>query len=68
VDAVGALGVRPGELLLAHSSLSSFGHVVGGADAVALALVDAVGHTGTAFVPQRGLVKSGRTEAACPSA
>lgn len=45
------MGVRPGDLLLVHSSLSSFGRMAGGADAAARALVDAVGPDGTAFVP-----------------
>lgn len=45
------MGVRPGDLLLAHSSLRSFGQMEGGAEAAALALVDTVGEAGTAFVP-----------------
>ncbi len=45
------MGVRPGDLLLVHSSLSSFGRMAGGAGAAAQALVDAVGPDGTAFVP-----------------
>lgn len=46
-----AMGVRPGDLLLVHSSLSSFGRMAGGAEAAARALVDAVRPDGTAFVP-----------------
>src|SRR5688500_962738 len=51
VDAIRELGVRPGDLLLVHSSLSSFGRVTGGAPAVARALVDVVSPGGTVFVP-----------------
>ncbi|MDN0194973.1 AAC(3) family N-acetyltransferase [Streptomyces sp. S.PNR 29] len=45
------LGVRPGEVLLAHSSLSSLGWVNGGAVAVVQALLDALGPDGTLVVP-----------------
>ena len=51
VAAIRELGVRPGHLLLVHSSLSSFGRVDGGAPAVARALVEAVSPGGTVFVP-----------------
>jgi aminoglycoside 3-N-acetyltransferase len=37
------LGVAPGEVVLAHSSLSAFGHVEGGAEAVIRALLQALG-------------------------
>ncbi|MEU9957062.1 AAC(3) family N-acetyltransferase [Streptomyces sp. NPDC050982] len=46
-----ALGVRPGEILLAHSSLRSLGWVNGGAVAVVEALLDALGPDGTLVVP-----------------
>ncbi|MGW5175087.1 aminoglycoside N(3)-acetyltransferase [Streptomyces sp. NPDC004082] len=46
-----ALGVRPGETLLAHSSLGSLGWVCGGAPAVVLGLLDALGPEGTLVVP-----------------
>lgn len=46
-----SLGVRPGETLLAHSSLSSLGWVCGGAVAVVQGLLDALGPHGTLVVP-----------------
>ena len=46
-----SLGVRPGELLLAHTSLRSFGQVAGGAETVARALVESVSPGGSTFVP-----------------
>ncbi|QKW48806.1 aminoglycoside N(3)-acetyltransferase [Streptomyces buecherae] len=45
------LGVRPGETLLAHSSLSSLGWVCGGAPVVVAALLDVLGPAGTLVVP-----------------
>ncbi|MBZ0296201.1 MAG: AAC(3) family N-acetyltransferase [Anaerolineae bacterium] len=45
------LGLHTGCRVLAHSSLSSFGHVEGGADMVIDALLDVVGHSGTILVP-----------------
>ena len=51
VSALRSLGVRSGDLLLAHTSLKRFGHVDGGAEAVARAYIDAVSPGGTAFVP-----------------
>src|SRR5205823_7308098 len=51
VDAIRAMGVRPGDLLLSHSSFKSLGVVQGGPAAVARALVQAVSPNGAAFVP-----------------
>ncbi|WP_369238398.1 aminoglycoside N(3)-acetyltransferase [Streptomyces sp. R21] len=45
------LGVRPGETLLVHSSLSSLGWVPGAAVAVVQGLLDALGPGGTLVVP-----------------
>jgi len=44
-------GVREGDLLMVHSSLSAMGYVEGGADAVVAALLDAVGTGGTLAMP-----------------
>lgn len=46
-----ALGLETGQQVLVHSSLSSFGYVEGGADAVIDALLDTVGPGGTVLVP-----------------
>lgn len=51
VDGLRQLGVAPGEVALVHSSLSAFGHVVGGADAVIDAVLEVLGPTGTAVFP-----------------
>jgi aminoglycoside N3'-acetyltransferase len=44
-------GVREGDLILAHSSLSAFGHVEGGAETFVDALLEAVGPRGTVLAP-----------------
>ncbi|MEV8345928.1 aminoglycoside N(3)-acetyltransferase [Streptomyces niveus] len=46
-----ALGLRSGETILVHSSLSSLGWVCGGPVAVVLALLDVLGDDGTLVVP-----------------
>ena len=46
-----ALGVEPGMDLMVHSSLSAIGRVVGGAETVVDALLQAVGKRGTLMVP-----------------
>lgn len=51
VGCLRGLGVVEGDALLVHSSLKSFGHVEGGADAVIEALLEAVGTNGTVMVP-----------------
>jgi aminoglycoside 3-N-acetyltransferase len=45
------LGVRPGGVLVVHSSLSALGYVLHGADAVVEALRGAIGPEGTIVVP-----------------
>ncbi|MEY9968355.1 aminoglycoside 3-N-acetyltransferase [Streptacidiphilus sp. MAP12-16] len=46
-----AFGLRAGETVLVHSSLSSLGWVCGGPGVVVLALLDALGAQGTLVVP-----------------
>lgn len=46
-----SLGVRRGGVLLVHSSLRSLGPLDGGAEAVVLALLDALGPEGTLLMP-----------------
>ncbi|MEA3402042.1 MAG: AAC(3) family N-acetyltransferase [Armatimonadota bacterium] len=46
-----ALGVGPGMTIMAHSSLSSLGHVEGGAETLIEALIEAVGPEGTVAMP-----------------
>ena len=46
-----AAGIRPGAAILVHSSLSSLGHVCGGARAVIDALISTIGSTGTLCIP-----------------
>ena len=45
------LGIKQGDTLLVHASLSSLGYVVGGVEALFLALRDVIGEQGTIVVP-----------------
>jgi len=49
-----ALGLKSGDIVLLHSSLSSIGHVEGGADAVIDAFLEVLGPGGTLVVPVFG--------------
>ena len=51
ISDLGALGLVAGDTVLVHSSLSAIGYVVGGAQAVVLALLDVLGAEGTLVVP-----------------
>ena len=46
-----SLGIKPGDRVMVHSSLSSLGYVKDGADAVVDALLEAVGPEGTIMMP-----------------
>ena len=46
-----SVGVAPGDVVIFHSSLSSMGNVVGGADTVIDGFIDAVGPEGTVAAP-----------------
>ena len=45
------LGIKQGMILEVHSSLSSFGYVVGGAQTVVDALIEVIGYNGTLLMP-----------------
>ena len=51
VEGLRRLGLGPGDVVLVHSSLSSLGVVLGGAEAVVDALLEAVSPGGTVMVP-----------------
>ena len=51
VEGLRAAGVAPGQQLMAHCSLRSLGYVVGGAQTVLEALVEALGPDGTLMMP-----------------
>ena len=51
VSELKALGVKPGMVLLVHSSMKAMGYVNGGAPAVILALEEALGSEGTLVMP-----------------
>ncbi|CAN5858742.1 hypothetical protein BH23ACT11_BH23ACT11_20190 [soil metagenome] len=41
------LGLKPGGVVMVHCQMSALGHVVGGAEIVVRALIDALGPEGT---------------------
>jgi hypothetical protein len=51
VAALRRLGIKPGDVVLVHSSLSRLGFVAGGVDAVVMGLQEAVGADGTLGAP-----------------
>ncbi len=51
VSQLGRLGVKDGMILEVHSSLSSIGYVIGGAETAVDALMETVGEQGTLVVP-----------------
>lgn len=50
-DGLARVGLKEGDVVLVHSSLSAFGWVDGGAEVVIEALLNTVGETGTVVVP-----------------
>lgn len=50
-DALTNVGVRKGQAVMVHTSLSALGYVCGGAQAVIEALLDSVGSEGTIMMP-----------------
>jgi aminoglycoside 3-N-acetyltransferase len=53
------LGLRAGDVLHVHSSLSSFGHVEGGAESVIAALMEVLTQEGTLMLPSYGDFQGG---------
>ena len=51
LDAVREAGIAEGDLVIAHSGLSSFGRIEGGAETVIDAILEAVGPKGTVLFP-----------------
>ena len=49
--ALEAVGVRKGDTLLVHSSLSACGYILGGAQTIIEAIIEAIGPEGNFFVP-----------------
>jgi aminoglycoside 3-N-acetyltransferase len=60
VDGLRRLGVQPGAILVVHSSLRSFGYVLGGATTVIQALQEAVTEDGLVIMPVHSYCLAGR--------
>ena len=54
VSGLGSLGLTSGDVVFVHSSLSSFGHVEGGAETVVQAFLEVLGPEGTLAGPSFG--------------
>ena len=57
-DGLQSLGLKRGDIVIVHSSLSSFGYVEGGADTVIVALLETLGEAGTLILPSHTDVRS----------
>lgn len=53
VDKFYQLGIKQGDTLLVHASLSSLGYVVGGAETLFLVIREVIGNEGTIVVPSQ---------------
>ncbi len=62
VQGLRSLGLQRGDVVMVHSSLSSFGRVDGGADAVIDALLETLGEAGTLLMPSHTDVPSNSAE------
>ena len=51
VDGLRAAGLKPGDVVLVHSAMRTFGRIAGGADAVIDAFIEVIGARGTLVVP-----------------
>lgn len=51
LDALSTVGMRPGQTVMVHCSLSALGYVCGGAQSVIEALLQTVGEAGTIMMP-----------------
>jgi len=51
LEALADVGVKKGDTLLVHSSLSACGHIVGGAKTIIEAIIETIGPDGNFFVP-----------------
>lgn len=66
VEDLKRLGINGNDIVLVHSSLSSLGWVCGGAQAVILALMEAVGKEGTLVMPAQSVDWSDPAQWECP--